>query len=127
VEKQNNDSVIFETIIKRLKKVGITLDNYLGDTDPDTLGMTDEEIREEEPIFWACMEIFSLINQINKYRQNHNRIWFEEEVMKKKKPKCITNICYQCGEEVYNIPIIKKKIVIDDGADLIYYELIKGE
>jgi len=29
--------------------------------------------------------------------------------------------------EIYNVPIIKKKIVIDDGADLTYYELIKGE
>lgn len=27
----------------------------------------------------------------------------------------------------YNTPVIKKKIIIEDGSDLIYYEIIKGE
>ena len=57
---EQNDQV--NAIIKRLQKIVLALDDYLGDTDPDfPEDMTDEEIREEEPIFWACKELSSLI------------------------------------------------------------------
>lgn len=48
---------------KRIKEVANVLDNYLGDTDPDfPEDITNNEIKEEEPIFWACRELFSLLD-----------------------------------------------------------------
>jgi len=37
------------------------IDIVLGDTDPDTYGLTRKEIKEEEPIFWVAQEIAKLI------------------------------------------------------------------
>jgi len=45
----------------KLVQIHGALDRALGDTDPDTYGLTDEEVREEEPVFWAAKEIAGLI------------------------------------------------------------------
>jgi len=47
---------------KKLEEIFTVLDLYIGDTDPyfdDE--MTDEDIRDEEPVFWACKEIGLLL------------------------------------------------------------------
>ena len=46
----------------KLQKIFNALDESLGDTDPDILeDATDDEIREEEPVFWAAKEIAKII------------------------------------------------------------------
>lgn len=45
----------------RLLRVSNALDGVLGDTDPDCGDMTDEEIRSEEPLLWAAMQISTLL------------------------------------------------------------------
>jgi hypothetical protein len=46
----------------RLLQIHDALESHLGDSDSWTSeDMTDEEIREEDPIFWAAKEIASLI------------------------------------------------------------------
>jgi len=46
----------------RLVKIHDALDAHLGDTDPYTPeDMTDEEVCEYEPVFWAAKEIAALI------------------------------------------------------------------
>ena len=48
--------------LKKLKDIFHALDEFLGDTDPDfPEDMTDEEIRAEEPVFWAAKELGGLI------------------------------------------------------------------
>jgi len=50
---------------RRLEKIANTLSDALGDTDPWLEpDMTDEEIRQEEPIFWACSELYEIIQTI---------------------------------------------------------------
>ena len=52
----------------KLQKIFNALDESLGDTDPDILeDATDDEIREEEPVFWAAKEIAGII-------YNHKRV-----------------------------------------------------
>ena len=47
-----------ELLREALEAVFDTLDQHLGDTDPSIdEDMTDEEIRDEEPIFWCCQQI----------------------------------------------------------------------
>ena len=46
---------------RRLLKISNALDEVLGDTDPDCGDMTDAEIREEEPLLWAAMQISMLL------------------------------------------------------------------
>lgn len=42
----------------KLRKIFNALDYALGDTDPDfPEDMTDDEIRNEEPVFWAAKEL----------------------------------------------------------------------
>lgn len=54
---------------QRLLQIHNALDRALGDTDPDTAGMTRAEIEEDEPVFWAAQEIARLIGRPpwNKY------------------------------------------------------------
>jgi len=40
-----------------------TLDAALGDTDVDVTGMTQQEIQEEEPVFWCAKEIAKLLGK----------------------------------------------------------------
>ena len=43
---------------EKIRNIFDALDDYLGDTDPDLLAdMTDDEIRDEEPVFWAAKEL----------------------------------------------------------------------
>ena len=43
---------------KKLREIFSALDAYLGDTDPDfPEDATDDEIRIEEPVFWAAKEL----------------------------------------------------------------------
>lgn len=39
-----------------LKDIADSLDNELGDTNPDFGELTDNEIREEDPVFWSCQQ-----------------------------------------------------------------------
>jgi hypothetical protein len=42
------------------------LDRVLGDTDPDLPeDMTDDEIRQEEPDFWAAREIDAILQRLS--------------------------------------------------------------
>jgi len=46
----------------KLQDIFNVLDEYLGDTDPDIDDdMTDDEIKECEPLFWCAKEIMGLI------------------------------------------------------------------
>jgi len=46
-----------------IEAVANVLDKYLGDTDPAfPEDFTDEDIMQEEPIFWACRELFYLLD-----------------------------------------------------------------
>jgi len=48
----------------KLQKIFNALDDHLGDTDPDILeDATDEEIRDEEPVFWAANEIAKILKE----------------------------------------------------------------
>jgi hypothetical protein len=43
---------------KKVRDIFNALDSYLGDTDPELPeDMTDDEIRAEEPVFWAAKEL----------------------------------------------------------------------
>lgn len=45
-----------------VQRVQSTLDDFLGDTDPDLPDdMTDEEVRDESPIFWCCQQLSALL------------------------------------------------------------------
>jgi len=49
---------------EKLQKIFNALDNHLGDTDPDILeDATDDEIRDEEPVFWAANEIAKILKE----------------------------------------------------------------
>ena len=48
----------------KLQKIADVLDKYLGDSDPYFLdAMTDDDIKEEEPIFWAHKELINIIKE----------------------------------------------------------------
>ena len=47
----------------KLVKIHGVLCDVDGDTEPDTTGMTNEEIKDEFPVLWACMEIAELIGK----------------------------------------------------------------
>lgn len=61
-------------IQEKIQKIINTLDHYLGDTDPDfPEDMTDDEIRQEEPVFWATKELSKLIGNLNKESEDLNK------------------------------------------------------
>ena len=39
-----------------LAKIADTLDRHLGDTDPELTHLTDDEIRDSDPVWWCCRE-----------------------------------------------------------------------
>ena len=45
----------------RLVAIHKALDDALGDTDPSCDYMTQDEIRSQEPLFWAAMQIADMI------------------------------------------------------------------
>jgi len=49
---------------KKVEEMFNALDNYLGDTDPffDDV-ITDEEIKNEEPVFWVAKELSRYLNR----------------------------------------------------------------
>ena len=47
-------------VFARVHTVFKVLDDLLGDTDPDCGDMTDDEIKTEEPLFWACRELCAI-------------------------------------------------------------------
>ena len=50
---------------KKIKQIFNALDNALGDTDPDfPENTTDDEIRNEEPVFWAAKELSTYLKQV---------------------------------------------------------------
>lgn len=54
-----------EALVIRLRDISTALDIYLGDTDPNIPSeWTDEDIRAEDPVFWACKEINRLIHDL---------------------------------------------------------------
>jgi len=54
-----------KTELEKLKQISDILDNFLEDTDPDTAGLTDEEIQIEEPIFWCTKTINGILRKHN--------------------------------------------------------------
>jgi hypothetical protein len=46
-----------------LEAVHDVLDNEMGDSDPDIGDCTDDEIRDQEPLFWASMKISDTLNR----------------------------------------------------------------
>lgn len=55
------------TIIDQLKSVSDALDQALGDSDPMIdPNMTDNEIKAEYPVLWACSKINKLISELTK-------------------------------------------------------------
>jgi len=57
---------------EKLQKIFNALDNHLGDTDPDILeDATDDEIRDEEPVFWAANEIAKYSRRTNDHLHSH--------------------------------------------------------
>jgi len=49
---------------KKIRDIFNALDKALGDTDPDfPEDTTDDEIREEEPVFWAAKELAGYIGK----------------------------------------------------------------
>lgn len=55
---------MFKEMVDKLQVVLDCLDGELGDSDPYTEDMTDEEIMEEFPVFWAFKEIDEINNQL---------------------------------------------------------------
>lgn len=52
---------ICEPLVNRLEDIHNALDIALGDTDPCfPEDITDKEIMEEDPLFWACKEVETL-------------------------------------------------------------------
>ena len=50
---------------ERLSRILHTLDNYLGDTDPDIPeDWTDDDIRQEEPLIWIHQQLVELFVEI---------------------------------------------------------------
>ena len=49
---------------KKVEEMFNALDNFLGDTDPffDDV-ISDEEIRNEEPVFWVAKELSRYLNR----------------------------------------------------------------
>ena len=45
----------------QLREIHNVLSDLLGDTDPDTLGMTQQEVKENEPLLYCCEKISLLI------------------------------------------------------------------
>ena len=45
----------------KLVRIHSAINDAMGDTDPDVQDMTDEEIREEEPLLWAAMKLSEII------------------------------------------------------------------
>lgn len=51
--------------IETLRKIFSALDDALGDTDPFLdPDMTDDEIRDEEPLFWAAQKLYAEIERL---------------------------------------------------------------
>lgn len=48
-------------IREKLTQILSVLDEYLGDTDPDFTDCSDEEIQEEDPVFWSVKELANLL------------------------------------------------------------------
>lgn len=56
---------IINILLDTLESIADALDNELGDTDPDfPENMTDEEIKEEDPVFWACQKAYETISRL---------------------------------------------------------------
>ena len=57
----------------KLVKIHGVLSDADGDTYPDTTGMTDEEIKDEFPLLWACKELAGLIGKApwDRFRINY--------------------------------------------------------
>lgn len=47
----------------RLVRIHGAIDEAMGDTDPDVQDMTDNEIRQEEPLLWAAMQLAEMIGR----------------------------------------------------------------
>ena len=60
-----------EVIRSKLSEISGVLDLHIGDTDPDTWDafddrpMTDQEIQDEYPVFWACSELNMLLHGVS--------------------------------------------------------------
>lgn len=60
---------------KLIEQVADILDAELGDTEPYLPdGITDEEIREEQPLFWACRELNRILMRQQTIEMKQRRI-----------------------------------------------------
>jgi hypothetical protein len=46
---------------EKLQRALNAIDEHLGDTDPDTGDLTDDEIRDEYPVYWVHQQISSIL------------------------------------------------------------------
>ena len=53
-------------LLPRIEHIVSALDSALGDTDPNYVDMTDEEVRDEDPMFWACQQLSALMMELRK-------------------------------------------------------------
>ena len=60
---------------ERLVSIFSALDEELGDTDPETYGMSRAEIRSECPVLWAAQEVGKLIGRGNISRYCTDHAW----------------------------------------------------
>ena len=50
----------------KLKEIQSVLDKALGDTDPMISDeLSEDEIKEEYPVFWACQQVSLLLQKTN--------------------------------------------------------------
>jgi hypothetical protein len=70
----SRQKLLLEKIGKVLKEVSNVLDNELGDTDPNfPEDFTDEEIAEEDPVFYACMRVNEALAIIEKEKVGNEK------------------------------------------------------
>lgn len=63
--------------IETLRKIFGALDQALGDTDPFLdPDMTDEEVRDEEPLFWAAQKLSAEIQRLEKLHSARDGKYF---------------------------------------------------
>jgi len=60
----------------KLVEIHRAISDEMGDTDPDCGDMTDADIRQEEPLLFACMTLAGMIGPgpWDKYRESNKEI-----------------------------------------------------
>lgn len=65
IDRLQRSAQVDPLVMCRLQRIGSALDAAMGDTDPDfPEEMVDEEIRAEDPLFWATREVHRLLKDM---------------------------------------------------------------